>query len=99
MTSVSVDTPKHADFCEECERLFVGFSGSTKWCAYCGAKHQGEIREIKFPVGADHKLNLEEISWVVDQIETSFEEGQLNDMQEAAMAKLRGTLMKLRSKR
>jgi hypothetical protein len=37
-----MDIPAHADKCEQCEKLFVGLSGSTKWCPYCGAKHEGE---------------------------------------------------------
>ena len=34
------------DFCEECENRFLGLDGSTKWCPYCGAKHEGETESI-----------------------------------------------------
>lgn len=30
-----------ADFCEACEKRFIGLDGSTKWCSYCGARHEG----------------------------------------------------------
>lgn len=36
------------DFCEQCEKRFVGVDGSTKWCPYCGAKHEGETEMITF---------------------------------------------------
>lgn len=32
-----------ADKCENCDKLTLGLSGSTKWCAYCGAKLTGDI--------------------------------------------------------
>lgn len=30
-----------ADLCEECQGSFIGFTGPTKWCPYCGARHRG----------------------------------------------------------
>lgn len=35
------------------------------------------------------KLPLEHLRWLIDQLETSFEEGQLSEMQEEAMKILR----------
>jgi hypothetical protein len=29
------------DVCEECENRFVGVDGCTKWCPYCGHRHEG----------------------------------------------------------
>lgn len=33
---------KEADLCESCNGTFIGVSDSTKWCPYCGARHEGE---------------------------------------------------------
>jgi hypothetical protein len=39
----------NVDFCESCESSFLGLSGSTKWCPYCGAKHEGATVPYTFP--------------------------------------------------
>jgi hypothetical protein len=33
-----------ADLCGQCDKAFIGLSGYTKWCPYCGAKHEGETK-------------------------------------------------------
>lgn len=39
----AVDRPDHpeVDLCEVCDKKFEGHSGGTKWCCYCGARHEG----------------------------------------------------------
>lgn len=45
-----MNIPGAADVCEQCEKVFVGLSGSTKWCPYCGAKHEGN--SVPLPQGS-----------------------------------------------
>lgn len=35
-----------ADTCDNCDKAFIGLSGSTKWCPYCGAKHEGSTVDV-----------------------------------------------------
>lgn len=55
-----MDIPARADVCEQCEKIFVGLSGSTKWCPYCGAKHEGESVPFLEVVGYANSKDLEE---------------------------------------
>lgn len=43
-----IEMPKFADLCQGCEKSFLGLSGSTKWCPYCGGEHEGDTVLIEF---------------------------------------------------
>jgi len=46
--SSKIEAPKFADLCQDCDKSFIGLYGSTKWCPYCGAKHEGDHVAIEF---------------------------------------------------
>lgn len=60
-----MNLPTHADKCENCEKVFVGLSGSTKWCPYCGAKHEGET--VPLPA-AKRLVRMEQLLWDMRQL-------------------------------
>lgn len=44
-----------ADKCDNCEKITLGLSGSTKWCAYCGARLTGETVHVSQPTPTQGK--------------------------------------------
>lgn len=42
-----VEQATYADKCDNCDKLTLGLSGSTKWCSYCGGKLTGETVPVK----------------------------------------------------
>ena len=42
-----VEPVAYADKCEHCDKVTLGLSGSTKWCAYCGGKLAGETVAVE----------------------------------------------------
>lgn len=59
-TSPALD-PITADQCEQCGGVSVGLTGSTKWCPYCGARHEGATVQVPAVTAATQALDAAKV--------------------------------------